>query len=543
MSGANEVLHGELGVPHLDRGDTEDEHGDEDDGVPPLGDLRGLSGVALFAPLSAGELQLLQAHDSGALAEAEGEMRGTETARSGDGARGWPQIIYTKGSTHRMPDSDSASHDVHHKGVDAPPQRRLVSVVSAPLPIAPSQRRRVAVSSQVIACSTRREVEDGKHNDKGDKKRWCKSKHPPAGVTPRGRPAACASRRDRVQICLRKKRNACVMVLVMEAKRGRSCDVWVSDGSEGRGGGRGSGRRWVGWHREGERKRWEEERRGRGGKRSGQVEGEWDKVGYDGERGHGRRQGREGSEQTISLRGWRRRRRGQRRRRRGPDLQRVRNVRKEERHAFRVLCGEPLTSKRERRNKTRTSAPSAAPPTSSPRSPPTPTSPRYLVHHQHLRAALAVFPLPLSRRPPRRATSTPSTSPTDRSGVRGGSSPRDDWDDCESEKRDVVDLLVAVVIVERLEFFECVRPWPFACRGPWRAAARSRRTLGPRDRTPRRWARSAAMMERLTPCTPSRMPLSTAAFVGSRALRAAAGVRGCEKALEDGDAELELEAK
>jgi hypothetical protein len=66
MSGANEVLHGELGVPHLDRDDTEDEHGDEDDGVPPLGDLRGLSGVALFAPLSAGELQLLQAHNSGA---------------------------------------------------------------------------------------------------------------------------------------------------------------------------------------------------------------------------------------------------------------------------------------------------------------------------------------------------------------------------------------------------------------------------------------------------------------------------------------------
>jgi hypothetical protein len=29
----------------------------------------------------------------------------------------------------------------------------------------------------------------------------------------------------------------------------------------------------------GERKRWEEERRGRGGKRSGQVKGEWDKVG------------------------------------------------------------------------------------------------------------------------------------------------------------------------------------------------------------------------------------------------------------------------
>jgi hypothetical protein len=51
------------------------------------------------------------------------------------------------------------------------------------------------------------------------------------------------------------------------------------------------------------------------------------------------------------------------------------------------------------------------------------------------------------------------------------------------------------------------------------------------------------MMERLTSCTPSWMPSSTAAFVGSRALRAAAPSEACEEALEDGDSELELEAK
>jgi hypothetical protein len=168
--------------------------------------------------------------DERAVAEAEGEMRATETARSGGGARGWPRIIYTKVSTlHKAREGKHAPNASSIPTATAPRTTSTIkgstrhrsggsSASSPPLPVAPSQRRRVAASSQVIACSTRREVEDGKHNDKGDKKRWCESKHPPAGVTPRGRPAARASRRDRVQICLRKKRNACVMVAVMDAK-------------------------------------------------------------------------------------------------------------------------------------------------------------------------------------------------------------------------------------------------------------------------------------------------------------------------------------
>jgi hypothetical protein len=90
--------------------------------------------IALYAPLSAGELQLLQAirahghaimravlcgptgaaprsvsanllelpsllvsrGDQRAVAEAEGEMRATETARNGGGARGWAAIAFSQ---------------------------------------------------------------------------------------------------------------------------------------------------------------------------------------------------------------------------------------------------------------------------------------------------------------------------------------------------------------------------------------------------------------------------------------------------------------
>jgi hypothetical protein len=91
-------------------------------------------------------------------------------------------------------------------------------------------------------------------------------------------------------------------------------------------------------------------------------------------------------------------------------------------------------------------------------------------------------------------------------------------------------VLVAVASIERLEFFECVQPCPFStlsvyAEGWWCPAA-----VG----------ESAAMMEWPMPCTPSRMPSSTAAFVGSSALRAAAPSERCEEALEDADAELEL---
>jgi hypothetical protein len=102
--------------------------------------------------------------------------------------------------------------------------------------------------------------------------------------------------------------------------------------------------------------------------------------------------------------------------------------------------------------------------------------------------------------------------------------------------------LVLVASVERLEFFECVRPCPFStlsayAEGGWWCPAAVAVGAG----------ESAAMMERPTPCTPSRMPSSTAAFVGSSALSAAApsevpGV-GCAAALDDADVDAELEAK